>query len=116
MEYSRVSMRKQPADHGNALLKGPQGDRPQLRWPERFWRPETDGSRVSGDGTDKIALAYGNRQTFRYRCEDIQILGSTSLTLPTKRSEWRLNGGPPVHFYVERQVTAADPPQYPWKT
>jgi len=70
----------------------------------------------SGNGTEKIVLSYGNRQTFRYRCEDIHIPGFTALALPVRRSEWWLNGGPSAHFYVERQATAADPPQYPWNT
>jgi hypothetical protein len=69
----------------------------------------------SRNGNGKIALSYGRRQTFQHRCEDIHISGFTSLTLPTRRSEWRLNGGPPVHFYVERNVTSTDPPQYPWQ-
>ena len=68
------------------------------------------------NNAEKIVLAYGDRQTFRYRCEDIHFAGFTALTLPTRRSEWRLNGGPPTHFYVERQTTAADPQCYPWDT
>ena len=70
----------------------------------------------SGNNAEKIVLAYGDRQTFRYRCEDIHFAGFTALTLPTRRSEWRLNGGAPTHFYVERQTTAADPRCYPRDT
>src|SRR3954469_24651966 len=70
----------------------------------------------SPNNHSQIILAYGDRQIFRRRCEDIHLLGSTALGLPATRSEWRLNGGPPVHFYIERPVTAADPPQYPWQT
>jgi len=68
------------------------------------------------NNAEKIVLAYGDHQTFRYRCEDIHFLGFTTLKLPVKRSEWRLNGGPPTHFYVERQTTAADPRCYPRDT
>ena len=70
----------------------------------------------SGNNAEKIVLAYGDRQTFRYRCEDIHFAGFTALTLPTRRSEWRLNGGAPIHFYIERQTTEADPRCYPWDT
>ncbi len=63
---------------------------------------------------EKIVLSYGNRQTFRYRCEDIHLPGFTTLALPARRSEWQLNGGPRVHFFVEREATAADPPKYPF--
>lgn len=67
-----------------------------------------------GHDSQKIVLAYGTRQTFRCRCEDIHIPGFTALVLPVRRAEWRLNGGPPVNVYVERQVTAADPAEFPW--
>lgn len=70
----------------------------------------------SGNDAEKIVLPYGDRQTFRYRCEDINILGATSLALPVRRSQWRLNNGLPVHFYVERKTTEEDPPRYPWNT
>ena len=36
--------------------------------------------------------------------------------VPTTRSEWQLNGGPPTHFYIERQTTEADPRCYPRDT
>jgi hypothetical protein len=68
----------------------------------------------TGHDSQKIVLAYGTRQAFRYRCEDINILGFTALMLPVRRAEWRLNGGPPINVYVERQVTAAEPAQFPW--
>jgi hypothetical protein len=61
---------------------------------------------------EKIVLSNGNRQKFRYHCEDIQIPGFTTLALPVRRSEWQLNGGSCVHFYVEPQATG--PAQYPF--
>jgi hypothetical protein len=69
---------------------------------------------MSPDCAEEIVLFYGNRQKFRYRCEDINISGFTTLALPVRLSEWQLNGGRRVHFYVERRATG--PAQYPFGT
>lgn len=51
-----------------------------------------------------IHLFYGNRQQFRLRHGDINILGRTNAGLPAKRSEYQLNGAVPVHFYIEPEA------------
>lgn len=62
-----------------------------------------------------IQLTYGNSQQFRFRHRDINLLGSTDARLPLKRSEYILNGGSPVHFYVEPKPQP-EGPTYPWGT
>ncbi len=51
-----------------------------------------------------IHLFYGNRQQFRLRHGDINILGRTNASLPAKRSEYQLNGAAPIHFYIEPEA------------
>jgi hypothetical protein len=53
-----------------------------------------------------IELTYGRAQRFRFRCGDITILGRVTAPLPLRRSEWRLNAGRPVAFYVEHVAGA----------
>jgi hypothetical protein len=48
-----------------------------------------------------IELFYGNRQRFRYRHRDVNLLGRTHLGTRVVRSHYALNGGPPTPFYVE---------------
>ncbi|MDJ0674895.1 MAG: hypothetical protein QNJ36_05880 [Calothrix sp. MO_167.B42] len=62
-----------------------------------------------------IQLLHGNRQQFRWRHNDINILGKTDAKLPVVRSVYLLNGGSPVHFYVEPKPKLGWP-KYPWKT
>lgn len=51
-----------------------------------------------------IHLFYGNRQQFRLRHGDINILGRTNASLPVKRSQYRLNDATPIHFYIEPEA------------
>jgi hypothetical protein len=61
-----------------------------------------------------IRLVYGTKQQFRFRHSDINILGNTDGKLPVKRSVYMLNGGLPIHFYVEPEATGE--PKYPFGT
>ncbi|WP_088241467.1 hypothetical protein [Calothrix rhizosoleniae] len=62
-----------------------------------------------------IQLLHGNRQQFRWRHNDINILGNTDTKLPVVHSLYLLNGGSPVHFYVEPEPELGKP-KYPWGT
>ncbi|NER20892.1 MAG: hypothetical protein F6J96_09305 [Symploca sp. SIO1C2] len=60
-----------------------------------------------------IQLFYGNQQQFRFRHNDINILGQSDTKLPVKRSVYRLNNGLAVHFYVEPEPEPGES-KYPW--
>jgi len=62
-----------------------------------------------------IRLTYGDRQAFRFRHRDVNILGNLDATLPLKKSVYQLNGGLPVHFYVEPEPKPGGK-KYPWGT
>ena len=62
-----------------------------------------------------IQLLHGNRQQFRWRHKDINILGKTDAKLPVVRSVYLLNEGLPVHFYIEPKPNFGLP-KYPWRT
>ncbi|NES02740.1 MAG: hypothetical protein F6K22_07700 [Okeania sp. SIO2F4] len=62
-----------------------------------------------------IQLPQGNRQQFRWRHNDINIQGKTDAKLPIVCSVYLLNGGSPVHFYVEPEPELGEP-KYPWGT
>jgi hypothetical protein len=62
-----------------------------------------------------IKLIYGNRQQFRFRHNDINILGYVDVQLPLKRSVYSLNNGLPKHFYVEPKLKP-EKCLYPWGT
>lgn len=49
----------------------------------------------------QIELSYGDRQTFRRRSRDLNILGSFRGVLPVLEATWSLDDGPPQPFYVE---------------
>ena len=51
-----------------------------------------------------IQLLYGNQQQFRFRHNDINILGNSDAKLPVKNSGYRLNGSSPIYFYIEPEV------------
>ncbi len=51
-----------------------------------------------------IQLLYGNRQQFRFRHNDINILGNSDAKLPVRQSVYKLNSSSPIHFYVEPEV------------
>lgn len=73
----------------------------------------------TGNATDDrklIRFPYGNRQVFRRRFQDINVVGRTSLRLPVRRSEWWLNEGRATHFYVERTTQPNEVKRYPWGT
>ena len=65
-----------------------------------------------------IQLLYGNRQQFRFRHHDINILGSLDAKLPVRNSVYRLNGSSPIHFYVEPEFDDAklQHHSYPYNT
>ena len=49
-----------------------------------------------------IRLVYGTSQTFRFRQRDINLIGQVAgASYPLRRSEYRLNGGEPIFFYVD---------------
>ncbi len=60
-------------------------------------------SGLTGYGqTDRdIHFPYGHQQQFRYRHQDINILGHMDETLNVTRAGYRLNGGKEVSFYVK---------------
>jgi hypothetical protein len=62
-----------------------------------------------------IKLLYGDRQQFRWRHDDINILGYTDAKLPIKNSQYTLNDSSPLHFYVEPEPEPGEP-KYPWQT
>jgi hypothetical protein len=51
-----------------------------------------------------IRLLFGIKQQFRYRHSDINLIGNAHGGGPVIRSEYSLNGAPPVHFYVEPEA------------
>ncbi|MEO0924534.1 MAG: hypothetical protein AAFY63_01535 [Cyanobacteria bacterium J06643_13] len=62
-----------------------------------------------------IQLLHGNRQQFRWRHSDINIIGKTDAKLPVVSSTYRLNDNLPVHFYLEPKPKL-ELPKYPWRT
>ncbi|MGD1921290.1 MAG: hypothetical protein ACFCAD_21810, partial [Pleurocapsa sp.] len=62
-----------------------------------------------------IQLLHGNRQQFRWRHSDINIIGKADAKLPVLASTYRLNHGSPVHFYIEPKPKQ-ELPKYPWRT
>ena len=49
-----------------------------------------------------IDFALGNNQEFKYRLDDITILGRVhNAAFPIRRSTWRLNGGQSSGFYID---------------
>lgn len=60
-----------------------------------------------------IQLFYGNQQQFRLRHGDINILGRTDTPQPVKRSQYRLNGAAPIHFYIEPEAPTGEG-KYAW--
>ncbi|MFN8451541.1 MAG: hypothetical protein U0521_23885 [Anaerolineae bacterium] len=49
-----------------------------------------------------IEFVYGERQQFRYRHQDINIIGRLhAAAMPVRRATYRLNDSAPVAFYVE---------------
>ena len=60
-----------------------------------------------------ISFPYGNRQRFRYRYEDINVIGSVDTDEEIDVSNYSLNNGPPVHLYVEPKPSDK---KYPWNT
>jgi hypothetical protein len=49
-----------------------------------------------------LRLTYGQRQRFRFRTYDLNIVGRLEhAAYPIRISTWSLNGGVPVYFYVE---------------
>ena len=62
-----------------------------------------------------MRLIYGNQQQFRFRHGDINLLGKTDAALPVRRSVYQLNGGSPIHFYVEPEPKP-NGRTYPWGT
>lgn len=60
-----------------------------------------------------IQLFYGNQQQFRLRHGDINILGRTDIAQPVKRSQYRLNGTIPIHFYIEPETPSGEG-KYAW--
>jgi hypothetical protein len=59
-----------------------------------------------------ITLTYGTDQRFRYRYQDITLLGRVEAPLPARSATYRLNHGPAVEFYVE---PLAEPPGLDWR-
>jgi len=51
-----------------------------------------------------IKLLYGHQQQFRFRHNDINILGNSDAKLPVKNSVYRLNGSSQIYFYIEPEV------------
>ncbi len=62
-----------------------------------------------------IQLRYGSKQKFRFHHNDINILGKVEAALPLKSSNYRLNDGEFVHFYVE-PIPSRRGPRYAWGT
>ena len=65
-----------------------------------------------------IQLLYGVQQKFRFRHNDINILGNSEAKLPVRKSVYRLNYASPIHFYVEPEFDASGLKNYsyPYKT
>lgn len=61
-----------------------------------------------------IQLQHGDRQKFRFRHKDINLLGKSDVKLPVRRSTYILNDSSPIHFYVEPQPCGTG--KYPWGT
>jgi hypothetical protein len=61
-----------------------------------------------------IQLAYGKQQRFRLHHGDINLIGRTDARLPQHHSNYRLNNGDSVHFYIEPEESPADPPRFPY--
>jgi len=49
-----------------------------------------------------VQWVYGNRQQFRFRYRDINLLGHVEAAWPLRSSTYRLNEGPKTYFYVEQ--------------
>ncbi len=62
-----------------------------------------------------IEIFYGNRQRFRYRHGDINILGSVPRGEVPQVAEYRLNGSDAVPFYIEPAVRPGKG-SYAWGT
>lgn len=59
-----------------------------------------------------IALTYGERQQFRSRYRDLNLLGRVEGAMPLRHAVYRLNGGPATAFYVEQ---IPGPPDLDWR-
>ena len=62
-----------------------------------------------------IEIFLGERQKFRYRHSDINILGRIPANVVPTAAEFRLNGGDPVGFYIEPLVVSGKG-EYAWRT
>ncbi len=60
-----------------------------------------------------IQFAYGHHQVFRFRHEDINVIGWVGRELVIASAAWTLNGGPEVNLYIEPAPTDT---KYPWNT
>lgn len=54
-----------------------------------------------------ISLNYGDNQRFRFRLDDINLIGQVDAKLPLRHSTYSLNDSAPIHFYVEPNPASA---------
>ncbi|MGH9960713.1 MAG: hypothetical protein ACREBC_26925, partial [Pyrinomonadaceae bacterium] len=64
-----------------------------------------------------VQLLYGDKQQFKYRHDDINLIGKSEGELPIQRSTYSLNGDSPMHFYIEPpEPCGKDKGKSPWGT